>query len=115
VADAPARLSDELAERYVETWLNDGDPAAGGNAGGGGGPGGGNSFTVSLLSGSGGSGGDRVLVQTVGGQSWSLDEDLVEDVLDGDDSLPPALEALLVQEGVDTQMFAQQLMGLLDD
>ena len=104
VADAPANLTDELAERYVETWLNGGDPAAGGSGG---------AFTISLLGGDDDD--DRVLVEALGGQSWLLDEDLIEDVLEGDDSLPATLETLLGQEGIETRAFAQQLLGLLDD
>jgi hypothetical protein len=107
VADAPGKLSDEIAERYVETWLNNGDPSAGGGGSGGG-------FTLTVISGSGQSGGDRVLVEAAGAQSWLLDEDLVEDVVDGDDTLPSTLEVLLGTEGIDTQLFAQQVLGLLE-
>jgi hypothetical protein len=98
VADAPAALAEELERNAVELWLN---AASGGSL-----------FDVTLLSNTGNSV-DQVLIAVTGGGSWTLDESLVQSVLDGGQSLPQDLISELDAQGItDTDALAQQLLGL---
>ena len=93
-----------LKEHYVEAVLN----GAPGNPGGGGGGGNGSpGFDVALL-------GDNVVI-TSGGQSWSFDEDELEDIAEGEASFPQPLDQTIGALGQTSETVAGQLLGMLDD
>lgn len=71
----------------------------------------GNNLNVSFVSGSGGPGSDRVVVDLPTGP-LSLDEGLLEDVLEGTAALPANLDAVLASQGVNSLQFAQLLLAL---
>lgn len=109
VADAPASLASAIEQSFVEAWMN------GGTSGGGGGGGGPGPFNVTFVSGSGMPGPDHVLVEANPGLSWQFEENFLDDVLDGSQSLPTPLQALLANQGItDPSLFAQQLLVLFD-
>lgn len=120
---------DGLIEEYVEALLNGGSGnsgsggsgggsgsggsgggggsggSGGGSGGGGSGGGGGPSFDVSLVGGA--------VVVTGGGQSWTLDENVLESVVGGQSVLPQPLANAIDAQGATPVQFATHLLHLL--
>jgi hypothetical protein len=66
---------------------------------------------IEFLGGSGVPGPD--VVQVLGGSSeWTFRKDDLNDVLEGEDSLPADLTALLAAQGIEEDAFASQLLSL---
>jgi hypothetical protein len=117
IADARReKLSMRIEEAALETWMNHGVPPAApapdGTAGGN--DPGNASFEFKFVDGSGVSGGDAIVVALSTGESWTLDNNYLDDVLDGEAQLPPILAQLLAQQGIPSLQFAQNLMDLLE-
>jgi hypothetical protein len=91
----------KLKESYVEALLN--DPLGNGNGGGGPGP----NFDVTLV--------DDLVLITSDGQSWTFDEDALEDIADGDASFPQPLVVSIGGQGETVEGFANRLLDLLDE
>lgn len=104
VADVRERM-EALSEEYVETWMNGGTPGGSGGAPG--------NFDINFIS------GEDPYVEILNlssGQTWNLDDDFFEDVLDGEEVLPAPLLVLLASQGItDPTLFAQQLLLLFGD
>jgi hypothetical protein len=99
MVDVPKGSTDEmLKEHYVETLLNGGSGAGGGSP---------PSFDVTLS-------GENVLIAS-GGQSWTFDEDQLEDIADGESSFPQPLDQTIGALGETSQTLAERLLGMLDD
>jgi hypothetical protein len=92
------RMQQMLEQSYVEEYL-----AANMDPGGSGAV----SLALTLVD-------DLVHVDASNGSSWDLDEDVLEDVLEGEGSLPANLVALLGDQGIAQEDFAQNLLMLLD-
>jgi hypothetical protein len=71
-------------------------------------------FDLTFIDGSGGSGPDRLRVDTSTGLFWELDEGLLKDVFGGTDVLPSALSTLLLGQGISEQQFAQGALLLFN-
>ena len=82
--------------------LNRGNGAPGNTNGGGSGP----SFDVTLLD-------DSVLV-TQAGASWTLSEDDLESIVEGQASLPQPLANAIGAQGTTPEQFAKKMLNLLD-
>lgn len=95
-----------LEESYVETFMN-GSMDPGGAAA----P---VTFSLSFLDGSGVSGDDTLHIDASDGSSWDLDEGALEDVLDGQGSLPASLSTLLGSQGMTDEEFAKSALMLFD-
>ena len=109
-------LRRQVQTSFIESIVT-GAPSMGGGGGGGGGAGGGPLFEVLFQDGSGVSGGDQIQI-LAGGSTYSFDDDDVEDLLEGDDSLPAPLLAFLAGNGVagpQIQALIAQLGMLLGD
>jgi hypothetical protein len=98
-------LEIRLKEKFVETIVN--SPTGGSTTGGG-------LLEIVFLDGSGRSGDDAVQILS-GSDVWTFDEDEVEEVLEGDSSLPANLLALIEQQGLDEATLAIQLMRFFED
>jgi hypothetical protein len=102
VADADGALGVALQEEYSEDWVN--RPDAGGAVPV-------EPLEIEFLGGSGVPGPD--VVQVLGGSSeWTFRKDDLNDVLEGEDSLPADLTALLAAQGIEEDAFASQLLSL---
>lgn len=106
VADVRERM-EAMSEEYVETWMNGGTPGGSG----GGGPG---AFDINFVP---DENDDYIeILNLASGQTWILDEDFFEEVIEGDEVIPASLLTLLASQGiVDPVQFAQQLLLLFDD
>jgi hypothetical protein len=104
VLDAPLDVQREAIEvPTLEAWLGSQDPD------------GSLAFDLSLLSGSGVSGSDQLLIESQTGSSWTLDQGTLDSILDGQSSLPTSLESELLNEGVtDLDGFVRMLAQVLD-
>ena len=89
-----------LKEHYTEALLN-GAPANGGGSSSG------QPFDVTLQ-------GDSVFIAR-GGQTWSFDEDQLEDIAEGEASFPQPLESTIDSLGETSESVAEKLLGMLDD
>jgi hypothetical protein len=68
-------------------------------------------LTINFVDGSGGSGSDRVeLLDDV--NTWVFEKDDLEEILEGDDSLPETLVTVLDQQGINNAALVNQLMAL---
>lgn len=91
-----------INQEYVEAWMNGGTP--------GGSSAGGPPFDINFVPGS-----DPYveILNLASGETWTLDQPFFEAVLDGSQSLPGPLQALLSTQGIeDSDLFAQQLLLL---
>jgi len=106
IADDDSRtMWQELKTAYTEGLVT-------GTTGGGGGSGPGG-FNLTLVSGSGVSGGDQIQVE-LGTNTWLFDDNLLSDVLAGTSSLPPALQTYIQTQGFSEQQMAQLLLQALE-
>jgi hypothetical protein len=104
IADASKDVRNTLGGEMAEDLVNQ----AGGRNG--------DLLEVIFDSGSGRSGGDQWIVNDLtSGASYVLDEDLLEDVKDGEASLPTGLTDLLDQAGIQPDAFTNQLLAGNDD
>jgi hypothetical protein len=72
----------------------------------------GNLLDVVFDDGSGRSGGDQWLVtDLVGGVTYTLTEDVLDDIAEGEDTLPAALLDTLGQAGIQPDAFVNQLLA----
>jgi hypothetical protein len=108
------RLSMRIEETAVETWMNHGTPPAAPAPPGSNDPAG-VTFEVSFQDASGVSGGDAILIEVSTGESWTLDDAYLEDVLDGESQLPPILSQLLAQQGIPETQFTENLLAILEN
>jgi hypothetical protein len=102
VADATDTLGTALKEEFTEDWIN--QPGAGGGSSV-------PQFQIEFVDGSGVPGPDLVRVLAAA-NTWSFRENFLEDVADGDDSLPTDLMTLLTVQGIQEAAFADQLLSL---
>ncbi|MDH3212375.1 MAG: FecR family protein [Myxococcales bacterium] len=109
VLDAPIEKRREALDiPFVEALVN---PPAGGPV-----PPSGGGFDIQFIDGTGVPGPDRVRIDGPNALSWSFDQNFLEDVIDGDDVLPPDLLTELQAAGVDDPMpLVKLLLRLLDD
>jgi hypothetical protein len=68
-------------------------------------------LTINFVDGSGGSGSDRVEL-AANLETWVFEENELDDILEGDDSLPANLVAVLDAQGVTDQQLVNQLLSL---
>lgn len=100
VSDAGEELEHDLEESFAENLVND---LVGGDL-----------LTITFIEGSGGSGPDRVLLEQNGGNyEWTFEKSDVENMLDGDDSIPSNLANLLDTQDNQTALL-NQLNTLFD-
>jgi hypothetical protein len=98
--DSDKGKKDELRERYIEALL-DPDNSGPGYGGGGQGP----PVQVAVD--------DDEVTLTLGGQSWTFDDDDLEDVVDGEETFPAPVTSAVVGAGSTVTGFAGQLLDLL--
>jgi hypothetical protein len=100
VSDAGEELEHDLEESFTENLVND---LVGADL-----------LTITFIEGSGGSGPDRVLLEQNGGNyEWTFEKSDVENMLDGDDSIPSNLARLLDTQDNQTALL-NQLNTLFD-
>ena len=96
VVDPSKEVDLELKERYVERFAN--GPT-------------GDLLQINVIDGSGKSGSDQVQI-VAGANSWTLSEDQVEAIAEGEATLPANLAALLQAQGVNQKALTKQLLSL---
>jgi hypothetical protein len=119
IADARReKLDMRIEEAALETWMNHGmppaapmpddmapgtsadpyDPAA---------------MTFEFLDGSSESGGAAVMIALSTGESWTVEDDYLKDVLEGETQLPSLLSQILLQQGISEDQFVRNLLEAL--
>jgi hypothetical protein len=107
VADADDDVKRGIVQEVIENILDGPDDGQGGGGGGPTGP----ILDIVFVDGSGVPGPDVVQVLD-GATTWVFEEDQLEDILDDDDSLPSDLLAILDTQGIEEELFTNQLLGL---
>jgi hypothetical protein len=93
---APGGLEDALNESILENTIENATNGL---------------LTINFVDGSGQSGGDRVEL-AANLDTWVFEENQLDDILDGDESLPENLVAVLESQGVNDQALVNQLLTL---
>jgi hypothetical protein len=107
VADAGNDVKRGIVQEVIANILNGPDNGQGGGPGGPTGP----ILDIVFVDGSGVPGPDVVQVLD-GVTTWVFEEDQLEDILDDDESLPADLLAILDTQGIEEELFTNQLLGL---